>query len=220
MISAALLSRIMTCPLTLAQRWASPLDIAMCRFDIVRARRIAHFLAQLGHESQSLQRLQENLSYSRKRIGDVFGHRLSEPEQPLYVRRPERLANRVYAGRNGNGDEASGDGYRYRGRGPIALTGRANYRRIGTLIGHPLEQQPDLLETPEIGALAAAAWWQLIGANETADRNDVLAVSRLVNLGSANSRSTPEGIVDRMKRTEHALQAMEEHAGGAPRWRL
>jgi putative chitinase len=205
MINAALLSQILMCPLALAQRWTAPLNEAMQRFEINTPRRIAHFLAQIGHESLSLQHLQENLSYSRKRIGEVFGRRLSEAEQPQYVRKPERLANRVYANRNGNRDEASGDGYRYRGRGPIALTGRDNYRRIGELLDLPLEDQPELLESPEVGALAAAAWWQDAGLNALADRDDLLGVSRRINLGSSTSKATPEGMADRTMRTSRAL---------------
>lgn len=208
MISAMQLSQILMCPLSLAQRWTYPLDVAMQRFEINTPRRIAHFLAQCGHESNGLQTLQENLSYSRKRLDQVFGHRVADTEQPHYVRRPEKLGNRVYANRNGNGDEASGDGFRFRGRGLIQLTGRANYRRVGELIGMPLEDQPELLESPETSALAAAAWWHDAGINALADRDDTLGVSRRVNLGSATSKATPEGLPDRLARTRRAMEVL------------
>lgn len=208
MLTAIQFSQILMCPLSLAKRWEKPLNEAMQRFEINTPRRIAHFLAQIGHESLSLQRLHENLSYSRRRIGEVFGRRISETEQPAYARKPEKLANRVYAGRNGNGAETSGDGFRYRGRGPLAITGRANYRRIGDLLGLPLEEQPELLETPEAGALAAAAWWHDARVNTLADRGDDLAVSRRINLGSATSKATPEGMADRAARTSRALLAL------------
>jgi putative chitinase len=90
-----------------------------------------------------------------------------------YAQNEQKLANYVYAKRLGNGDEASGDGYRYRGRGLIQLTGRGNYRSAGAAIGQPLENEPDLLERPAAAALSAAHFWRSRGLNELADdRND------------------------------------------------
>lgn len=208
MLTAAHLSQILMCPLTLAQRWADPLNVAMDTFDITTPRRQAHFLAQLGHESHSLQTLQELLSYSPKRIRDEYGCRVAEAEHASYARKPERLANRVHADRGGNGDEASGDGYRYRGRGPLPLRGRGDYRRIGVLIGMPLEDQPELMESPEVAALAAAAWWHDAGLNVLADKDDLLAISRHVNLGSAACKATPQALSERGARTRRALVAL------------
>lgn len=119
-----------------------------------------------------------------------------------------KLGNRVYANRNGNGNEASGDGYLFRGRGPLQHTGRGNYRRMGQLTGQPLEEQPALLIEPEIGAMAAAAFWHVNGLNAYADQRDVLAVSRIINLGNARSRATPNGMADRTARTNRALAAL------------
>jgi len=208
MVTAEQLSLIMQCPLPRAQRWAPALSAAMTRFGITTKRRAAHFLAQVGHESLSLSKQEENLSYSSKRLLEVFGKRIAPSEVATFVHAPEKLGNRVYATRNGNGNEASGDGYRYRGRCPIQVTGRGNYAHLGQLIGEPLEQQPQLLLDVDIGAAAAAAYWKDAGLNVLADSGDVLAVSRRINLGSASSRATPEGMTDRINRTTRALRVL------------
>jgi len=208
MITAAQLAQAMQCPLTRAQRWVEPLNAAMKRFGISTPLRSAHFLAQLGHESLSLSRVEEGLSYSRERLLEVFGKYVSPSEAAGFVHQPIKLGNRVYANRNGNGSESSGDGHRYRGRGPMMHTGRGNYRRIGQLIGQPLEEQPALLIEPEIGAMAAAAFWADNGLNAHADQRDVLAVSRVVNLGNARSRATPNGFADRTARLQRCMTAL------------
>lgn len=208
MVTAEQLSRIMQCPLPRAQRWAPALNAAMARFGITTKRRAAHFLAQVGHESLSLSKLEENLSYSSKRLQEVFGKRIAPSEVAAFVHQPVKLGNRVYANRNGNGNEASGDGYRFRGRSPGQITGRGNYARAGQLIGQPLEEEPQLLLDVEIGAEATAAFWQDAGMNALADGGDVLTISRRYNLGDARSRATPEGMSDRISRTNRALQVL------------
>ncbi|MDZ5764630.1 glycoside hydrolase family 19 protein [Stenotrophomonas maltophilia] len=208
MLTPTLLAQIMQCPQQRAQRWAEPLNAAMKRFGINTPVRAAYFLAQLGHESLSLARTEESLSYSRERLLEVFGKYITGPEAAAFVHQPAKLGNRVYASRNGNGSEASGDGYLFRGRGPMQHTGRGNYRSIGQLIGQLLEQQPALLIEPEIGAMAAAAFWHVNGLNAYADQRDVLAVSRIINLGNVRSRATPNGMADRTTRTNRALAAL------------
>ncbi len=208
MITAAQLAQIMQCPAQRAQRWVEPLNAAMRRFGITTKVRASYFLAQLGHESLSLSRVEESLSYSRVRLLEVFGKRIAATEAAAFVQQPVKLGNHVYANRNGNGPEASGDGYLFRGRGPMQHTGRGNYRRIGELIGQPLEQYPNMLIEPETGALAAAAFWMDEGLNAHADRRDVLAVSRVVNLGNAKARATPNGMADRTARTNRALHVL------------
>lgn len=208
MLTAALLAQIMQCPLPRAQRWAAPLNAAMKRFGINTPVRAAYFLAQLGHESLSLSRTEESLSYSRERLLEVFGKYVTPAEAAAFVRQPVKLGNHVYANRNGNGNEASGDGYLFRGRGPMQHTGRGNYRHIGGLIGQPLEEQPTLLIEPENGAMAAAAFWHDNRLNAYADQRDVLAVSRIINLGNVRSRATPNGMADRTARTNRALAAL------------
>jgi len=208
MLTATLLAQIMQCPLPRAQRWAEPLNVAMKRFGINTPVRASYFLAQLGHESLSLSRTEESLSYSRDRLLEVFGKYVTPAEAAAFVRQPVKLGNHVYANRNGNGNEASGDGYLFRGRGPMQHTGRGNYRHIGGLIGQPLEEQPTLLIEPENGAMAAAAFWHDNRLNAYADQRDVLAVSRIINLGNVRSRATPNGMADRTARTNRALAAL------------
>lgn len=192
-----------------AAHWATPLARAMERHGITTPRRAAHFLAQIGHESASLSRLEENLDYSAARLREVFPSRFDATTARAYARQPERIANRVYANRMGNGDEASGDGWTYRGRGPIQLTGRANYRRMARITGLPLEAQPALAAEVAAGALIAAAWWQDAGLNTLADTGDILDVSRRVNLGTTRTHRMPNGLSDRITRTRRALALLE-----------
>ncbi len=154
--------------------WIPPINEALGRFAINSPERAAAFLAQIAHESGELKRLSENLSYSAERLMAVWPKRFPTLKKArAYERKPEKLANHVYAKRLGNGDEASGDGWRYRGRGLIQLTGRGNYRAAAQAIGLPLEKSPELLETPAVAALSAAWFWSTRGLNELADdRND------------------------------------------------
>lgn len=202
------LAKIMGCSDTVALAWCAPLRSAMTRGNITTARRAAHFLAQVGHESASLTRLEENLNYSAQRLQDVWPSRFTRTTALEYARKPERIANRVYALRMGNGDEASGDGWRYRGRSPIQLTGRNNYRHMADLTGLPLVEKPDIARGAAEGAVIACTWWQANGLNTLADRDDVLAVSRRVNLGTTNTQRTPQGLQDRIARTHRAAQVL------------
>jgi putative chitinase len=156
------------------EAWTTALNAAMARFDIATAPRAAAFLAQVAHESGELRRLTENLSYTAKRLTEVWPVRFPTLERALpYDRQPELLANFVYAKRLGNGDQASGDGWRFRGRGLLQITGRGNYRACDAVLGLGLETNPELLEMPDVAALAAAQFWQSRGLNELADdRND------------------------------------------------
>ena len=160
------------------------LDAAMRRFEISTPARVAAFCAHLAHESGQLQRWTENLSYRWERLRQVFPKYFpSDAEARPFDRKPERIANRVYANRMGNGPEASGDGWRYRGRGPIQLTGKDNYRACGQGIGVDLVDDPDLLATPEPGCLAAAWFWARNGLNALADAGDFVTITRRINGG-------------------------------------
>ena len=130
-----------------APQWTSALNTAMDRFEINTTRRAAAFLAQVAHESGELQRLVENLSYSAARLCAVWPNRFATPDVAKpYERNPEGRANFVYAKRLGNGDTASGDGWRFRGRGLIQLTGCGNCRSCGLALTLPLETEPERLE--------------------------------------------------------------------------
>jgi len=157
------------------RRHAAGLSAAAERYGITgNAHRLRAFVAQVGHESGQLRRVSENLNYSASALRAVFGRCF--PTAALaeeYARKPEMIANRVYAGRLGNGDEASGDGWRYRGRGLIQLTGRSNYREAEEglrWMGADFVSSPETLEQPLWAAWSAAWWWAAHGLNELADR--------------------------------------------------
>lgn len=145
----------------------------------------AAFVAQLAHESAEFTRLTENLNYSAERLAQVWPSKFRDPEvAKRYARNPERLANFVYANRLGNGPEASGDGWRYRGRGPIQLTGRENYTRCGMAIGVDLLADPDRLFEPEIGIRSALWFWRVRNLDRFDDDGCVRDETRLVNGGT------------------------------------
>ena len=196
------------CPVARAARWTAPLYRAMTRCGITTRRRAVHFLAQIGHESAGLSRTEENLNYSAQRLREIWPSRFTAELAADYARKPERIANRVYAKRMGNGPESSGDGWRYRGRSPIQLTGRDNYTRMAEQTGLPLVDMPALAIEVEEGALIAATWWQANGLNVLADAGDILAVSRRVNLGTTKTTRTPHGLQDRIDRTRRAAAAL------------
>ena len=148
-------------------------------------RRFSHFMAQLGHES-NFEVPEENLSYSAERLLDVFpSHFESLEHARQYERQKEKLANYVYSRipALGNGNEASGDGYRFRGRGYIQLTGRYNYTDIGKRIGKDLVRNPDAVLDRETALEVAAAFWDRGNLNRLADADDVNAISFRVNGG-------------------------------------
>lgn len=161
---------------------AAKLNMAAARFGINTPRRVAHFVAQLAHESNIYPR-EENLQYSLNRLCQVWPTRFlpGAAITQLCAWNPVMLANVVYGGRMGN--IYPGDGHFFRGRGMIQLTGRANYRTYGKMIGHDLEHQPDLLLQFGVSALAAGAYWSAHGLNARADRDDLQGITRAINGG-------------------------------------
>lgn len=148
--------------------------------------RIAHFLAQTSHESSDFTRLVENLNYSEKGLLSTFKRYFITPEQALaYARKPEKIANRVYANRLGNGDEASGDGWKYRGRGAIQVTGKANYMKCSLYLFNDerLLTNPDKLLEPKYAILSACWYWSVNGLNRIADTDNIQLLTRKVNGG-------------------------------------
>lgn len=173
--------------------WAAAITAAADRFDITSNDRLASFLAQTAHESGSFNQLEENLNYSTaKRLVAVWPKRFpTEASAAPFVRNPQLLANRVYAARNGNGPEASGDGWRYRGRGLIQITGRSNYAEAGKGIGLDLVAQPELLLQPQHAAMSAAWFWASRGLNALADDRtddsdleDFTRITKIINGGT------------------------------------
>ena len=162
------------------------IDSVKDKFEINTALRLAHFLAQCGHESGNFKLTQENLNYSGKGLLGTFPKYFDVETALAYERKPEKIANVVYANRMGNGDKASGDGYKFRGRGFIQLTGHDNYAAFGKAIGEDILANPDLVATKY--ALASAAWfWNKNKINAIADggaTSEVVAkVTRKVNGG-------------------------------------
>jgi putative chitinase len=169
---------------TQAKAFSEPLKAAMALFDISTDERQAAFLAQCMIESQGFTRLEENLYYTTPaRLNSIFSAITTDAEAALYVRNPQRLANKVYANRNGNGDEASGDGWAYRGRGLFQLTGRANYQKAseGVGMGAVYLHKPSLVADPSDAALTAAWYWQSHGCNQLIDAGDFDRTTRMIN---------------------------------------
>jgi putative chitinase len=166
------------------------------KFGINTPLRVAHFLAQCGHESGGFRVTQENLNYSAKGLNGIFRKYFpTEAAATPYARQPQKIANKVYANRMANGSEASGDGYKFRGRGYIQLTGRDNYTQFGKAIGVDIPSNPDLVSSKY--ALASAAWfWSKNGLNKLADNGAtdtvVTSITKRVNGGTI-------GLPDRIK---------------------
>lgn len=168
------------CKPEIAAAIASALEPLAPLYGVTTALRVSHLMAQLAHESQGFTRLEENLNYtSDTRIALVWPRLASRAHE--LVRNPHALANAAYANRIGNGDEAAGDGWRFRGRGIIQLTGRDNYRKHGDEIGVDLIAEPQRAAEPAIAAQLALAFWRLRGCNACADNDDVEGVTRLIN---------------------------------------
>lgn len=166
-----------------AGQFELPLDAAMTAFSINTPKRAAAFLAQAAHESIGFTRLQENLSYSTpERLMEVFKGRFTGlADAAQYLRQPEKLANRVYANRLGNGDTASGDGWKYRGRGLFQLTGRANYMAAGDGLGTDYKANSDLVAEPPDAAFTAAWYWAVGSLNAMADLGQIDTITRRIN---------------------------------------
>lgn len=163
-----------------AQEWAEPMAAAAALHDITTPQRLAAWVAQCAHESARMTAVEERLVYtSAARIAAVWP-RLA-PIAAELVRAPQALANAAYAGRNGNGPRASGDGWSYRGRGLLQLTGRRNYAAAGAALGLPLEAQPDLAATPSGAAMTAAWYWLAHDCSRLADRGDIDGITRVIN---------------------------------------
>ena len=157
--------------------WLQPIGDTLAEFQINTPAREAAFLAQIVHESDGLRAVEERLSYSAARLPEVWPkHFFLAPDDPagrldasLFEHHPEALANVVYANRMGNGPESSGDGWRFRGRGLIQLTGRTLYTEAGAALQLDLVNQPDALLQPAAAARAAGWYWQHINGNALAD---------------------------------------------------
>jgi putative chitinase len=180
--------------------WLPLLNDILPKYGIETPGQVAHFLSQTGHESADLRVLSENLNYGAAGLLSIFRKYFDGPTATLYERKPARIANRVYANRMGNGDESSGDGWKYRGRGLLQVTGRDNYKACSqALFGNDtLLDNPDLLLTKEFALRSACWFWAKNSLNEV---SDVAAVTKRVNGGT-------NGLSDRQARFEGAVTAL------------
>jgi len=161
------------------------LNTAMNDYQIVTTQRVAAFLAQAGHESGQLRSVVENLNYGAQALVATWPSRFTPDLAAQVARQPEQIANIVYASRMGNGDASSGDGWNYRGRGLIQITGRSNYLQcsLGLFGDERLLQQPELLEQPQWAAESAAWFWEQQGLNALADADQFNSITRKINGG-------------------------------------
>jgi putative chitinase len=188
--------------------WFEAIDQILPVYEINTPQRVAAFIAQCAHESGGFKFLKENLNYKAASLRKTFPKYF--PDDAIandYASRPnkqEAIACRVYANRMGNGDEASGDGFRYLGRGLIQLTGKNNYTLFAASIDTPVEEIPEYLQTFE-GAVQSACWfWEQNNLNQWADKGDILTLTKRINGGTI-------GLEDRIKHYNHALHVLGIH---------
>lgn len=195
------------CPHTktsVLEGYIEPLNTVAEYYDMTKnPARLAGFLAQVAHESGGFTAVKENLNYSAKGLMTTFKKYF--PDEALakqYERKPEKIANRVYANRMSNGDEASGDGYRFCGRGLIQLTGRANYTKFAADLGISIEETVAYLETPN-GAVASAGWfWDNNNLNQYCDKGDFVTLTKRINGGTI-------GLADRQHHFDEAMHFLQ-----------
>jgi putative chitinase len=187
------------------EQWHQALTQLLPDYGIDTPQRQAAFLAQCAHESGGFNAIRENLNYKAASLQKTFPKYFPTPElAEQYAKQPEKIANKVYANRMGNGDESSGDGWRYCGRGLIQLTGRNNYQLFAESLDTTLESVVEYLATFE-GAVQSACWfWETNDLNTLADSGDIKSMTKRINGGYI-------GLEDRIKHYEHALEVLCGH---------
>jgi putative chitinase len=190
--AAQLCSIVPSVPVSKANEFADALNNAMREFSINTPLRQCAFIAQTAHESMGYTAFLENLNYSANALIATWPLRFTKEIAASYARQPQKIANRAYANRIGNGDEASGDGWKYRGRGIIQITGKDNYKACGKVLNLDLVSSPELLEQT-LNAFRSGTWfWNSRNLNPLADRDDFTAITKAIN-GGLN------GLADRLK---------------------
>lgn len=178
--------------------FVDPLNRFMEQYDITTNMRIAMFIAQTGHESGHLKYVKENLNYSAQGLLATFPKYFTPEQAQQYQRNPEAIANHVYANRMGNGPEESGDGWRFRGRGLIQITGRENYTKLLADLG---QSEATYLETTD-GAVESACWfWKTRNLNTVSDAGDVVKATKIINGGT-------KGLDERKHLYDNALRIL------------
>jgi len=198
MITPAQLSRLHIDPAL-----ADPLNATFIKFKIDTDRKQAAFLGQCGHECGNFKVFEENLNYRAETLMKLWPKRFPTLEfAKQYERNPRKIANSVYSNRMGNRDEASGDGYRFRGRGAIQLTGHSSYYHAGQALGVDFVAEPDLVATPLYALMTAGWFWSTHGCNELADAMNWVGLTKKINGGTI-------GIDDRVAHTALALNVFD-----------
>jgi len=183
------------------EHWCDALNKILPDYDITTPQRTSAFLAQCAHESGGFTALHENLNYKAESLCKVWPRYFNTSNANDYAHQPEKIANRAYAGRMGNGNEASGDGWSYCGRGLIQLTGKNNYQAFADSIETDISEIPTYLQTFE-GAIQSACWfWENNNLNACADAGDIVKMTKVINGGTL-------GLDDRTARYNHALQIL------------
>jgi putative chitinase len=180
-------------------------------YEINTPERVAAFLSQCGHESAGFKVLKENLNYRWESLRRVFPKYFPTDElAQSYAKQPEKIANRVYGNRMGNGDETSGDGFRYSGKGVIQLTGKNNYKAFAESAGLELSGVPAYLLTFD-GAIHSACWfWKTNNLNRWVDAGDFDGLSDCINIGRKTTKEGDAiGYADRLKHYTHALEILK-----------
>ena len=197
MVNAEQLAR-----LHINEEWVDALNETFSRFNITTNNQKAMFIGQCSHECGNFRILEENLNYRAATLMKLWPKRFPTQEiANAYDRNPKKIANMVYASRMGNRDESSGDGYRFRGRGCIQLTGHANYFHCGKALGVDFVANPDLVATPKYASLSAGWFWSTHNCNAPADALDFAKVTKIINGGLI-------GLADREKHVREALSVL------------
>lgn len=188
--------------LGIGSEWVDALNNTFDKFNIQSVRQQAAFIGQCSHECNNFKTLEENLNYKAETLNKLWPQRFPTMEiANAYAHQPQRIANKVYTSRMGNRDEASGDGYRFRGRGAIQLTGHDSYWHCGQALGEDLVAQPDLVSTPKYAALSAGWFWSTHNCNALAEANNYEALTRKINGGTF-------GLSERIAKTQKAYQVL------------
>jgi putative chitinase len=181
---------------------AEPLNETFAKFNINSVRQQAAFLGQCGHECGNFKVFEENLNYRAETLMKLWPKRFPTLEfAKQYEKNPKKIANSVYASRMGNRDEASGDGYRFRGRGAIQLTGHSGYFHAGQACGVDFVMEPDLVATPKYALMTAGWFWSTHGCNPLAENADWVGLTKKINGGTI-------GLQDRIKHTQEAIAVL------------
>ena len=188
--------------LHIGAEWVDALNETFARFNLTTNNQKAMFIGQCSHESGNFRLLQENLNYKAATLMKLWPKRFPTLEVAnQYAGNARAIANKVYADRMGNRDEASGDGYRFRGKGLVQLTGHSNHFHAGKALGVDFVMQPDLVATPKYAALTAGWFWETHKLNPPADALDYTKVTKIINGGTI-------GLDDRIKHIQHALAVL------------